>query len=209
VNFVVPGVVGVPAISAEPFRSKKSSLGGRPPAFQGLGKVPEWRFHGLVMRRSARAPAVLGRTMGLVERLGPAPLRSRPSRWSFGASNPPVLRRSPPALGRSDSTCSIGVRRPPRSGTSTLSSTWRAGSLRHRRPLMNDRRRRVRRRPNVRHDGAVASVISVCGPSRALATRCLRRPGARSHRFAQREARPPRLRKSRSASVGAMAAARW
>ncbi len=36
----------------------------------------------------------------------------------------------------------------------------------------------------------------------------VRRPPARSHRCAQREPRPPSLRKSRSASVGAMSAAR-
>jgi hypothetical protein len=64
--------------------------------------------------------------------------------------------------------------------------------------------------PDPAHYGAVASVISVCGPIgrfRDEAEACSSQP-ARSHLFAQREDRPPSLRNSLSASVGAMAAAR-
>lgn len=45
---------------------------------QGLGKVPECRFHGLVMPRGARAPAVLGRSIRPSVNDGRAPGRSQP-----------------------------------------------------------------------------------------------------------------------------------
>jgi hypothetical protein len=191
--------------------SKRSPAGVQPVPGQGPGKVPECRFHGLVVPRKCESPSSARKDHAARRASRPHPAPFEIMKVVVDASNPPVLRGSPPALGRSDSTCSTGMLRSPRPGTSTLSSTWRPGSLRHRRRSVNDNRApgpsppdpAARRRRRERH--------LRLRPHRALLRRggSLRRPRARRHRVAQREARPPSLRKSRSASVGARVAARW